>query len=223
MGRIILTIAGPWSQAPQLSADFDLHYMAGSDDFTADFIAVGQRAQSLWDEDLNAIKGHSGLLQAHVEFDAHGDRHWARKGIELVQHAIQQGALGVFVETGCKALSARSVAPINAKDIVSLLHFYVEVLGDADEFATEGMQAFGLPNVAAKYEDRYGAQTAQAAVFALAARMVCDGLTPVEGGVFRASESAPLFSLKHEPNENFDAEDPYANEAGRWVMTVAVT
>ena len=221
MGRIILTIAGPWSQAPDLSEEFDQAFMPGSDDFAADFIAVGQRAQSLWDEDVSAINNHTGLVQAHISFDAVGSLQWARKGVEFVQSAIQQGAVGVFVETGCKALSARSISPINASDAVSLLHFYVEILGDGDEFSTEGMHAFGLPNVAAKYEDQRVAQTAQAAVFALAARMVCDGFRPVEGGVFRASESAPLFQVAHEVNDAFDAEDPYDNAAGRWLLTRA--
>ncbi|MEE2788082.1 MAG: hypothetical protein VX589_12135 [Myxococcota bacterium] len=219
MGRIIFTIAGPWSQAPDLSDEFDLAFMPGSSDFATDFIAVGQRAQSLWDEDIDAIKNHAGLIQAHVSFEAPGEHHWARKGVEFVQRAIQQGAYGVFVETGCKALSARSIIPINCTDAVSLLHFYVEVLGDASEYATEGMQAFDLPNVAAKYVDRESAQAAQGAVFALAARMVCDGLKPVDGGVFRASESAPLFSVTYAPNESFEVDDPYSNQAGRWMLS----
>ena len=218
MGRIILTIAGPWSSAPHLSDDFSMEFSDHDSEFANDFIAVGQRAQSLWDEDIAAIQKHVSLIQLYQEFDSNHRMEWARKGVEVAQKAVQQGAAGVFVETGCKAMGAQSVAAINPKDAVSLFHFYVEVLGDETQFATEGMQAFGLPNVAATY-DAQSASTAQAVVFALAARMACDGFQPADGGVFRASESAPLYRVSHQPNTENDPSDPYNNPAGLWLLS----
>ena len=220
MGRIILTIAGPWSTAPHLSDEFGVEFSGHDAEFANDFIAVGQRAQSLWDEDISAIQKHGSLVQLVKTFESTNRLEWARKGVQVTQKAIQQGAVGVFVETGCKAIGAQAAAAINPRDTVSLFHFYVEVLGDEAQFTTEGMQAFGLPNVAALYDEKTAA-TAQAAVFALAARMVCDGFKPVAGGVFRASESAPLYRVHHTPNTQSDSSDPYDNPAGRWLLTIS--
>ena len=154
------------------------------------------------------------IIRAYGEFDGPGQREYAKKGVELAMQAVDAGATGVFVETTCKALTAHALSNFSATDRSSLFHFYVEVMGDAERFSTEGMQAFDLPEVAAGYgpADR---MTAQAAVFAMAARMVCDNFKPTSGGVFRASDSAPLYRVEQQEARSEDTDGPYVNRTAR--------
>ena len=169
MGRIILTIAGPWSKAPMIKTDFETEFSAPDAEFAEDFIYVGRRADGLEDGEVSAIRGHQGILRAEAHFT--GDpRPWAERGVRLALDAVAVGACGVFVETACKAFTPQALKGFSPRDAHNLFHFYVEVLGDGQSFSTEGMQAFGLPEVVAIYgpDDK---DTAQAAVFSLAARM----------------------------------------------------
>ena len=93
-------------------------------------------------------------------------------------------------------------------------------MGDGSSFSTEGMQAFDMPEIRADYADVNKA-SAQAAVLSMAAQMVCDRLKPVNGGVFRASESAPLYEVHRAETSPNPAEDPYANPYPPWVLSLA--
>ena len=104
MGRIILTIAGPWSKAPDIKSDLDTRFAPADREFAEDFVFVGRRADVLDDRDINAVLAHKSLLQAAVEFEGSA-RSWAEKGARLALDAVAAGAVGVFVETACKALS----------------------------------------------------------------------------------------------------------------------
>ena len=55
------------------------------------------------------------------------------------------------------------------------------------------MTAFNMPDVRVPYK-KSTLEVSQAAAFSMSARMICDGFTPTEGGLFRASESAPVYS-----------------------------
>jgi len=218
MGRIILTIAGPWSKAPDLKSDFDTYFEGSDDEFAEDFIFVARRADAINADDARAMRTHEGLLKATIDFDQDAHR-WAEKGVRLALNAIELGAVGVFVETACKAFTPHALKSMNPKDAHSLFHFYVEVLGDGQHISTEGMYAFDLPEVTAPYS-AHTLATAQAAVFSLAARMVCNRFSPVDGGVYRASESAPLYDVSRGQVSD-DGGDPYQNPLAPWVLTLS--
>ena len=215
MGRIILTIAGSWSNPPDLKTDLETAFEGPDPEFVDDFIFVARRADSINDEDCQALRAHKSIVRAYAEFTGPGQRLWAQKGVSLAASAVEAGAVGVFVETSCKAFTAHALSNFDPRGKSSLFHFYVEVMGDAQTIATEGMQAFDLPEVEAHYGSNDRAP-AQAAVFAMAARMVCDGFKPAAGGVFRASESAPLYSV--DTRGCADSEDLYTNPHGAWVL-----
>jgi hypothetical protein len=219
MGRIILTIAGPWSKAPDLKTELETRFKPADREFAEDFVYVGRRADVLDDREINAILGHKSILQAAVEFEGSA-RAWAERGARLALDAMAAGAVGVFVETACKALSPHALKGLSPKDSHNLFHFYVEVLGDGMAFSTEGMQAFGMPEVKANYAP-VNQNSAQAAVLSMAAQMVCDRLKPVDGGVFRASESAPLYEVTRGEAGADAEEDPYANPYRPWVLSLA--
>ena len=219
MGRIILTIAGPWSKAPALKTEFETQFSPADRQFAEDFVYVGRRAEALEDRDINAVLAHKGLFQAAVDFES-DPRSWAEKGVRLALDAVAAGAVGIFVETACKALVPEAVKGLDPRDSHNQFHFYVEVMGTGDLILTEGMQAFDLPEVGAVYST-LNRETAQAAVLSMAAQMVCDRLKPVNGGVFRASESAPLYRVSRGELTAEQSEDPYANPYAPWVLTIS--
>ena len=79
------------------------------------------------------------------------------------------------------------------------------------------MQAFALPDIEVLYTAPYAA-AAQAAAFGMAARVVCDRFKPADGGVYRNSESAPLFSVARVADPNEDMDVP-SNPHGLWRLT----
>lgn len=218
MGRIILTIAGSWDNPPDLKTDFDILVEGPDSEFIEDFIFVARRAESINDADCRGLRKHSTIIRVYAEFDGPGQRIWAQKGVDLAMHAVDEGATGVFIETSCKAFTAHALSNFTSADRSSLFHFYIEIMGDAKAFSTEGMQAFDLPEIVAGYQNA-DRNTAQAAVFAMSARMVCDNFKPTEGGVFRASESAPLYRVERRQPTPTEEEDPYINPHGAWVLS----
>jgi hypothetical protein len=216
MGRIILTIAGSWSNPPDLKTDLETLFEGPDSELAEDFVFVGRRADSINNADALAVRNHTSVLRAYAEFEGPGQRSWAQKGVTLALEAVAAGAVGIFVETSCKALTPHALSNFTANDRNSVFHFYVEVMGDAETFATEGMQAFDLPEIKAYYrhDDR---ATAQAVVFSMAAKMVCDGFKPAAEGVFRATESAPLYEVERVIADTAD-DDPYTNPHGAWVL-----
>ncbi len=216
MGRIILTIAGSWGNPPELKTELETLFEGPDPEFAEDFVFVARRADSINNEDARAMRRHESIIRAYAEFEGPGQRRWAQAGVALALSAMEAGAIGVFVETSCKALTAHALSNVNPSDRSSLFHFYVEVMGDGHTFATEGMQAFDLPEVVAHYSPK-DAEAAQSAVFAMAARMVCDGFRPADPGVFRATESAPLYTVTRTATEGED-DDPYSNPHGAWTL-----
>ena len=217
MARIILSIAGPWEIEPPLKTRLDCAFEGYSPDFVEEFAFVGRRAEVVDQRDLDGVRSHRGLLTASCEFEGPGDRRWAIRAAGLLLDVFEAGALGAYVETAIKVFGPGALRGLDPEDPVALFHLFVEVLGDEEEFSTEGMQAFDLPEVAVVY----GAQdagSAQAAAFGLAARMVCDGEQPAAGDTYRATESAPLYRISHRGEAPED--DLYQNPRGAWVLTL---
>ncbi len=217
MGRIILTIAGPWGNPPAIKTEFELEFGEADADFAEDFIFVAQRAEAIDAADAKAVREHESVLRLSVDYADDSTKDWPRLGLEAVMQAVKLGAVGVFVETSCKALTPHALSKLDINDKTSIFHFYVEVMGDATMIMTDGMYAFGLPEVSSSDVGEHQAWV-QAAVFALAAKMVCDRFRPVDGGVFRASESAPLFTLSR--GETPLNGDDYANPLPPWKLSL---
>ena len=101
-----------------------------------------------------------------------------------------------------------------------LFHLFVEIIGDEHTISTEGMQAFDLPEVRVNYTAA-DKDTAQAAAFGMAARMVCERFKPAHGGVYRNSESAPLYDVVKVPPVGAD-DDLFVNPHGAWELTIDI-
>jgi len=215
MGRILISIAGPWREPPAIDSDVPLEFGPADPELAAAVESIGRRAQVSDDRDVSAIHRHRAVLQAAAEFEGPGDLGPATQVARLLIDAFEAGAVGAYVETAVKVFGAGALSGIAPDDAVALFHLFVEVWGDDTEVCTEGMQAFDLPDVAVPY-DAADAGPAQAAAFGLAARMVCDGALPVEGERYRASESAPWYVVRGRPAEV--SEDPYTNTRGAWVL-----
>ena len=216
MGRIILTISGSWDIAPVFNTELHTEVKGPDRDFAEDFVFVGRRAQVLDDSDIDDVRKHTHLIHAGIDFDGEGLK-WARMAAQLALDAVAAGATGVFVETACKAFTKKALSGLNPNDPHSLFHLFVEVMGDATHFSTEGMHAFGLPEVKAPYSN-VNRDSAQAAVISLAARMVCERFQPVNDGYFRASESAPLYEVTQADTDTPTPDDPYVNTRPPWIL-----
>ena len=218
MGRIILTIVGPWDKPPAFRTPLALEACPAEPRLGDVFTDLG-RDTTLDGDELRAIRVHKSLVQATAEFDAPGSLEHARQGAELMAQAFAAGAAGVFVETGLKVFGPSALRGLSTRDAVALFHLYVEVAGDGESVGTEGMQAFDLPDLEVRYgpDDR---EAAQAAAFGMAAKMVCDRYRPADGGVYRNTESAPLYRVAFRP-VGPDEDYAYRNPRGAWVLQLA--
>lgn len=216
MGRIILTIAGPWTEPPRLRSRLDLAFGPGESVLAEDMIALGR---GLFDPpELAALRGHTGIVQGVLEFEGPGDRGPAEAATRLMLDAFAQDATGVLVETADRVLVKGSLKGLSPRDPVVLFNAFVGVFMTPAQVESVGMCAFDLPDVEAPH--RTGSNAETGAVTALAAQMVCDGLRPEEGMRFQPTLSAPHFVLSHR-NAGPPAEDdpPWTNPRGAWVLT----
>ena len=219
MGRIILTIAGSTEKPPAFNTELRAEVKGPDAEFAEDFIFVGRRAQVIEDADVARIRKHRWLLHVGVQFEG-VSRDWAQQAVEFVVGLSEEELAGVFVETSCKAFSPRALKDFDPKDAHNLFHFFVEIMGDQSYMTTDGMFAFGLPEVRAPYS-QLNRESAQAAVIGLAARMVCEGHQPVDGGYFRASESAPLYEVSRQPEATSPGDDVYSNPLPPWQLDLS--
>lgn len=218
MGRIILTFAGPWSKPPKIKTPFELTFGEPDPEVADEIIAVARVSSALSPEEARAVRKHEGLLGAEVEFEGPGDHTWAERAARLILDAFALGALAAYVETADKVFGPGALKTADPRDPQTLFHLLVEVLGDGRRIATEGMQSFDLPDVAAPYAGKAELGPAQGAVFACAALMACEGLRPEAGGRFQASESMPAFTFRFEAPAGDPAEDPFVNPRGTWLL-----
>jgi len=218
MGRIILTIAGSWHKAPSIATPFSLELGPADPQFVDDFRALVDASESMDPAELRAIEGHSSVLTADLAFESRGAHKSAREGARLIQALFADGGQAAIVQTGFKAHSPGTFRGLALTDPSVLFHLFVEVLGDDDGIMSEGMTAFDLPDVYVPYQSEREFAAAQAAAFGLAARMVCDRYRPSAGGVYRNSESAPLFAFAHRPPPAGTEADPFTNPRGTWVL-----
>lgn len=217
MGRIIVTIAGPWHNPPRLSSSLDLAFGPGERVLAEDMIQLGR---GLFDPpELAALRGHTGIVQGVIEFDAPGSTEAAEAAARLLLDAFAAEATGVLVETADRVLVRGSLKGLSPRDPVVLFNAFVGVFVTPAQVESVGMCAFDLPDVEAPYRgENTGSETA--AVTALAAQMVCDGLRPEEGMRFQPTLSAPHFVVSHRRAAPPDEDDPpWANPRGAWVLT----
>ncbi|MCA9545755.1 MAG: hypothetical protein KC613_15230 [Myxococcales bacterium] len=225
MGRIILTIAGPWHKAPDLPAGpLDVEFGPAEPALAEEMADLAAQNATFEAPELKALRNHKGVLFVSADVPAEGDLSVARAAADFMRAAFAAGALGAYVETAVKVFSPSTAAHLAANDATTLFHLFVEIYGEPGRALTEGMQAFGMRDVEVPFRGPDEAAPAQAAAFALAARMVCDGVRPSAGHPFRASESAPLFRVAEAPVEPLP-EDPeeavFVNPRGRWRLTRA--
>lgn len=216
MGRIIVTIAGPWHKPPRLKSSLDLAFGPGELVLAEDMIQLGR---GLFDPpELAALRGHTGIVQGVIEFDAPGSTEAAEAAARLLLDAFSAEATGVLVETADRVLVRGSLKGLSPRDPVVLFNVFVGVFVTPAQVESVGMCAFDLPDVEAPHRADSDAETA--AVTALAAQMVCDGLRPEEGMRFRPTLSAPCFVVSHRVATPPDEDDPpWANPRGAWVLT----
>lgn len=216
MGRIIVTIGGPWSNPPRLQSSLDLAFGPGEPEFARDVADLARRQGTFEPDELGALRRHQGIVQGSVEFDTPGDLGPAEAAARLILDAVGQGALGVFVETGMLVFAPTGLKGVSPRDPPTLFHLFVGVFAEGERAYTEGMCAFDLPDVEVRHPD---AAAAQAAAFGLAARMVCDGERPQVGETYQNSLSAPTFVVGFV--EAVVGGEDEVNERGSYVLTPA--
>ncbi len=219
MGRIILTIPGPWTELPEIKTSLELELLPPDPGIVREFEQLSRSGDSFTAEELKAIRKHQSLLRARIDFEQSGDLAYAKQAAKCCKSLCKSGAYGIFVETALKVIPPEPFGELNCDDVVSLFHLFVEFYGDRKAVQSEGMQAFGLPDVVVPFT-RETRSFAQGAAFGLAARMVCDRMQPREGQRFRASESAHAYCLHWQaspaPEDEEDAD--FVNDAGQWRM-----
>lgn len=215
MARIILTLVGPWDKPPAFQTPFELTPGGHDPSVIDDFRSLAGETEGLSADELDAVAQHRATVVADYHFTGAGKTAAATHAARLMKAAFDAGALGVRVETGLKVFGPGIQHEIEPAEPKVLLHLLVEVLIDDEAVSTEGMQAFDLPDIVVPYGEA-DADPAQAVAFALAARMVCDGFRPVDGGVFRASESAPLYTISRMGSTGGDDPCPFENPNGAW-------
>ena len=223
MGRIILTVPGPWVQPPDLDAPLTLEFHDRDHDLVADIEAITRRTESLDADELASVRKHRGVVVGRAEVSKPGDIEPARAAMRFLLDAFDAGAAAALIDTGLKVIGRHALRRGDLRDRQMLFHTFVEVLVESDRATTEGMQAFALPDVVARYDDASGRGPAQAAAFALAAQMVCDRTSPQRGALFQASLSAPHYAIGFEAGTeagaDATADDPFVNAHGAWVLT----
>ena len=221
MAHIILTIPGPWSNPPAVEADFDLEFLGPQPSLVEDIEVIASRSGALEAAEIQRVRRHMGVVVACVPVGQPGDPQAARAAARFALTMFKMGGQALLIETSVKVLSPSALTLRDLEDIATLFHLFVEVLVAPETVSTEGMVAFGLPDVVVSFTGKTHADAAQAAAFTCAARMVCDGFEPVTGTRFRASLSAPAFELSRRlpPSAAASEADPFDNPLGQWLMS----
>jgi hypothetical protein len=240
MASIYVSVFGDWRDAPALSCDVPFTLDTPDQTLRVDVSTIGRRSGALDDRQCDRVLSARGVLDAELTFDRPGDHGQAQRAAEFMAAALAAGGYAAYIETSARVLGPRALERVELDDRRTLMHLFVQVLMDAAEVATEGMQCFDLADVVARHDgarstprgededdplpgDYDDADAAQAACFGFAARMVCDRWRPTSGAVFRASESAPWYVAVHEAAPltagDDDDADPFVNPRGRWVLT----
>lgn len=210
MGSITLTIAAPWQTPPALETDLSLSWEAPDEEVIDELLWQVEQTGRLTKGVERALKAHAGFLIARGEIERPGDAKAAKAAAALARDALEAGALAVLIEESGKVLLPGDIDPEAAlKDSTTLLHLFVEIFIEGLEVCVEGMQIFGLPDARVPFTPAT-LEAAQGVAFAFAARALLERLRPTPGGVFRASESAPLYRTRRVEDEH--------NPAGAWVL-----
>lgn len=209
MGYIELTYCGNWTKAPAVKTPFEMTYRGHDSELVEDFFFVGDRFDGLDDREKSAIRNHTGVIEARLEFDDGRTLAPAKAALGLTRDLMDVGAVGLFIDPSSKIFSPKSVREMSSDEAQVLFHFLVEVYGDEERFYTSGMAAFGLPDVEFLYRPD-NRETGQAAVFGMAMKMVCGDFTPVPGSVFKNTESAPIFQIERDETSSDE------NDMGYW-------
>jgi hypothetical protein len=224
VGRIIVTIPGPWSKAPALPDPghpaVEIGFEGRDPHLVRHFREFNRLSEAMTRRAVDRIGRHEGVVTLTAEVDTPGDRAPAQAVATVLVAALRGEALGVMIDTSFRVLAPGPLDKFEPSDPQNLLQLFVEVMGDAGAYYTDGMQSFGLPDVVVPYDDRFSSVTGQGAAFAAAARMVVDGARLEAGGTFQASESAPVYRVEGAPVDPED-DDPLANPHGAWRLVLA--
>ncbi len=220
MGRIILTIPGPWAEKPALSTPLDWRFCPADAELTEEILEVGRPAEAFDRDEARALRAHASVLSAQATFEGVGKREWARYAARFAFDAVKAGATALYVETGGKVFAPGALQRLDVRDPQVLFHIFVEVSGDAECIATEGMQAFDLPEVVVRY-GRRDRGPAQVACFGLAAEMVCDARRLSVGEEYQASLSAPRYTCGASEAGEADPEVPCGSPRGHITLTLS--
>jgi len=207
--RVLLAAVGPWEALPALTTTFALTLEPVDPEWREDLIQRGWDTDALEKPQLKVIRGHGSVIWAERAFEPAAEGPAlavAREAAWLLRAGAEQGASALYFDAAEKVMSPEALEEFPARDSVALLHLFVDVWGDADEVVTEGMEAFGLPDVRVVGVDPKAAE-AQATAFSAAARLVCEGLSLPAGAAFRASESFPEFISEGVARDEGPAED----------------
>lgn len=216
MGEIILTMPGPWGKPPALTTPMRLELGPAEPELAADIRALALAAETMTPRQLALVDAHASVLIASALVASPGDRGPAAAAVRLARDAFAAGAVALYVETGAKVLGPDGLDGVDPDDAPTLFQLFVEILAEAHQVSTEGMQAFALPDVVVS-GGAAERDWATGAAFSLAAQMVVDGRAVAAGDTFRASESAPAYTVEFAAAE--PDEDDYVNPHGRWRLT----
>jgi hypothetical protein len=200
-----LAALGTWSSLPEVNTPFDLSLEPVSSSWREDLISQGWDNGVFVKSTLKRLRVQPHVIFAELSFQPYLDvslptfpsvqLRWASAAAKLFKHLVSQGAEALYFDGALKAFTPEMIEEVNPKDSATLFHLFVEIWGDQDRVATEGMSIFGLPDVIVTGLNPQSPE-AQATVFSAAAQMVCDDLRLPNQEYFRASESFPWCSAQ---------------------------
>lgn len=201
-----LAALGHWSALPELNTPFQLSLEEVEPTWREDLISRGWESGVFEKRDLKGLRAMSSVIFAELSFSPYVDEavtppfpslqlRWARAAAKLLRQLSDQGAGALYFDGALKVYTPDLLAEVDPKDNTTLFHLFVEVWGDEERVATEGMSIFGLPEVVTRGLDPQSPE-AQASTFSAAAQLVCDGVRLGDGVHFRSSESFPWFESR---------------------------
>jgi hypothetical protein len=181
-------------------------------DLVRAFALAGRR--SLTETDLAAIEGHTHTLYV---IGQGGSVERAKLLMQIGARLLRAGGLAVKVESSGVAHSASDWQTLTAAPELSALYFaYVTLIGDHGRFYSCGMHNLGLPDaiVPGTLLPDDAAQLLE--MFLL--YLLLEQPKLKNGHTFSTAPQAPRYRLQLAPCTFYEADDPFHNPYGMWVL-----